>query len=193
MDRDHLFTLFSDINCPFCYALHERLHELHLLDRCAWRGVQHAPYIPIPMKPWQGSLAAELRYEVNVVRGIAPKLPLELPAGKPQYRHAIAIAAEFLKPDRENGMTLVRKIYQAFWVDGRDISHPEILSAIIGSTRSQQSDNTGKRIAERWAAEWVATGQAGVPLLVAPAGDVLIGCVPAETMESCSLITHDGL
>ena len=133
-----MFTLFSDFNCPFWYALHERLHELHLLDRCAWQGVQHAPYLLVPMKPWQGSLAGELRHEVNVVRGIAPKLPLELPAGKPNTANAIAIAAEFLKPDREAGMTLVRKIYQAFWVDGRDISHPEILSGLSGSMHAQK-------------------------------------------------------
>ena len=51
------FTLFSDFNCPFCYALHERLHRLQLLDHCAWKGVQHAPYLPIPMRPWQGHCA----------------------------------------------------------------------------------------------------------------------------------------
>src|SRR5262245_19163998 len=183
MDTDHGFTLFSDFNCPFCYALHERLHELHLLDRCAWQGVRHAPHLPIPMKAWQGSLGAELRHEVSVVRGIAPELPLQLPAGKPNSANAIVIAAEILKSDRQAGMIVVRKIFQAFGVEGRDISNQEILSDLIGSMRSQKSDSTGKGIADKWAAEWAATGQTGVPLIVAPAGDMLIGCVPAETIK----------
>src|SRR5690349_22882248 len=58
------FFLYSDFNCPFCYALHERLHDLGLIERCEWRGVQHAPQLPRPMKPWSGSLGAELRHEV---------------------------------------------------------------------------------------------------------------------------------
>ena len=32
--------LYSDFNCPFCYAMHERLYEMTLLARCEWRGVQ---------------------------------------------------------------------------------------------------------------------------------------------------------
>ena len=64
-DRPHM----SDFNCPFCYAMHERLHEMNLLVHCEWRGVQHASHLPRPMKPWQGSLGAELRHEVTVVQG----------------------------------------------------------------------------------------------------------------------------
>ena len=35
-------------------------------------------------------------------------------------------------------------------------------------------------VAEVPEAAWHATGQAGVPLIVAPDGDLLVGCVPAE-------------
>ena len=108
------FTLFSDFNCPFCYALHERLHEIQLLDRCVWHGIEHAPHLPIPMKPWHGSLSAELRHEVSVVRRLAPYLPLTEPAGKPNTGRAIAWTAELLERDREAAMTAVRAVYRAF-------------------------------------------------------------------------------
>jgi hypothetical protein len=52
--NDRLNLLYSDFNCPFCYAMHERLYEMNLLTRCEWRGVQHASHLPRPMKPWQG-------------------------------------------------------------------------------------------------------------------------------------------
>lgn len=181
---DRLFTLFSDFNCPFCYALHERLHELHLLDSCAWQGVQHAPHLPIPMRPWVGSLGVELRHEVSVVHRISPDLPLKLPLGKPNTANAIACAAGILKREREAGMTLVWKIYQTFWVEGRDISDKEVLEDLSGSTRSDTADHTGKGIAKRWDEEWHATEQTGVPLVVAPSGDLLVGCVPAAEIET---------
>ena len=187
------FTLFSDFNCPFCYALHERLHELHLIERCAWRGVQHAPHLPRPMKPWSGSLGAELRHEVSVVRRLAPGLPLEVPLGKPNTANAIAYAAETLERNHEAGMVLIRRLYQAFWVDGRDISDPTVVATLGESTFSQESEARGKDIAKTWAKEWEATGQNGVPLVVAPSDDLLIGCVPPAEIEKFFLITRDGL
>jgi predicted DsbA family dithiol-disulfide isomerase len=49
-----VYTLYSDFNCPFCYAMYERLHEMNLLNRCKWRGVQHAPHLS---KPWRAGAA----------------------------------------------------------------------------------------------------------------------------------------
>ncbi|ALA58747.1 hypothetical protein [Nitrospira moscoviensis] len=39
---------YGDFNCPFCYAMHERFHGRGLLKDAEWRGVQHAPHLPIP-------------------------------------------------------------------------------------------------------------------------------------------------
>src|SRR5512147_506560 len=108
------YTLYSDFNCPFCYAMHERLHEMKLLTLCEWRGVQHASYLPRPMKPWQGSLGAELRHEVAVVQRLAPGLPIALPPGKPNTRLAIERATGLLIRDRTRGMEFVRQVYRAF-------------------------------------------------------------------------------
>ena len=95
------YTLYSDFNCPFCYAMHERLHEMNLLARCEWRGVQHASHLPRPMKPWQGSLGDELRHEVTVVQRLAPGLPIALPPGKPNTRPAIEQSVALLQRDRD--------------------------------------------------------------------------------------------
>ena len=172
------YLLYSDFNCPFCYALHERLHELQLIERCEWRGVQHAPHLPRPMKAWQGSLGAELRQEVALVQRLAPGLPIALPSGKPNTGPAIALAASQLQRGREAGMQMVRALYRAFWVNGQDISNPLVLDE-FGITDGSDLD----QVMEEWNTAWHETGQAGVPVIVSPQGDLLVGCVPAEQVR----------
>jgi predicted DsbA family dithiol-disulfide isomerase len=180
--------LYSDFNCPFCYALHERLYEEHVLARCEWRGVQHASHLPRPMKPWQGMLGAELRHEVTVVQRLAPGLPIALPPGKPNTKPAIEQALALLQRDRVQGMAFVRETYRAFWCDGKDISDPDVLRQLVeragGSPESMNSVGAASRqVAQEWESAWHRTGQAGVPLLVSPEGDLLVGCVPTDQIR----------
>jgi len=167
------FVLYSDFNCPFCYALHERLHDMGLLNQVSWRGVQHAPHLPKPMKSWQGSLWTELRREVAMVQRLCPDLPISLPSGKPNTKRAIELAASQLQQDRERGMQVVRDLYRAFWCEGKDLSSQLVLDE-FGLADGSDLD----RIGERWNEDWQASGQTGVPLLVAPNGEMLVGCVP---------------
>ena len=182
------YTLYSDFNCPFCYAMHERLHEMNLLALCEWRGVQHASHLPRPMKPWQGSLGAELRHEVTVVQRLAPGLPIALPPGKPNTRPAIEQAVVLLRRDPSHMMTFVRETYRAFWCEGRDISDPGVLRQLVeqvgGSPASMGPiDGEGRQVAQEWEAAWHVTGQAGVPLIVSPEGELLVGCAPLEEIR----------
>jgi predicted DsbA family dithiol-disulfide isomerase len=180
--------LYSDFNCPFCYAMHERLYEMNLLRRCEWRGVQHASHLPRPMKPWQGSLGAELRHEVAVVQRLAPGLPIALPPGKPNTKPAIEQAVALLRHDPSHAMTFVRETYRAFWCEGKDISDPEVLSRLVeqvgGSAESMDSINgEDRRVAQEWEAAWHLTGQAGVPLIVSSEDYLLVGCAPIADVQ----------
>jgi 2-hydroxychromene-2-carboxylate isomerase len=182
--RKASFLLYGDFNCPFCYALHERLHDLNVIDRCEWRGVQHAPHLPQPMKPWSGALGAELRHEVGMVQRLAPGLPIQLPPGKPNTRPAIERAIGLLREDYQRGMDLVRKTYQAFWCKGNDISDPSVLDLLAdGPLPSNDRDGRNRQVAQEWEEAWHLTGQAGVPLIVSPDGDLLVGCVPEERVR----------
>ncbi len=173
-------VLYSDFNCPFCYALHERLHDVGVIDRCEWRGVQHAPQLPRPMKPWSGSLGAELRHEVTMVQRLAPGLPIALPPGKPNTLPAIEHAIALLQKEPRVGMDFVRRTYRAFWCEGRDISDPVVLKELAGEYVVENGDMQSQVLAQKWETAWHATGQNGVPLLVSSDGDLLVGCVPVE-------------
>lgn len=178
MTKNRAYVLYGDFNCPFCYALHERLHEMDLLDCCLWRGVQHAPHLIEPMKPWEGTLGAELQHEVAMVQRLAPGLPIRLPPEKPNTRPAITLAASKLQQDRLRGMDVVRDLYRAFWWEGKDISNPLVLDE-FGLADGADVDP----LLEEWNEAWHATGQAGVPLILSPDGDQLVGCVPVEELR----------
>ena len=165
------YSLYSDFNCPFCYAMHERLHEMNLLALCEWRGVQHASHLPRPMKPWQGALGAELRHEVAVVERLAPGLPIALPPGKPNTRPAIEQAVTLLRRDQALGMAFVRETYRAFWCEGKDISDPAVLRQLVEQVGGSPEDvgtinGEDRRVAQEWEAAWHTTSQAGVTQIV---------------------------
>ena len=37
------FVVYGDLNCPFCFALHERFDAWSLLGKIEWRLIVHAP------------------------------------------------------------------------------------------------------------------------------------------------------
>ena len=102
------------------------------------------------------------------------------PSGKPNTLPAIEFAVAILQKDRPEGMKFVHRIYQAFWCDGQDISDPEVLQRLAGEECVADFGGQNQVVAQKWETAWHATGQNGVPLLVAPDGDLLVGCVPAD-------------
>jgi predicted DsbA family dithiol-disulfide isomerase len=174
------FALYSDFNCPFCYAMHERLHTYGVMERVEWRGVQHAPHLPIPMARWNGRLLDELRHEVAMVGRLAPMLPIAVPEGKPNTKPAIQTAARVLASDVVRGRELVRRLYWLFWREGRDISdarvlHEELISLGLDSQGMNEKDEVMAHTLDGWDHLWRSTGQAGVPLLERQDGTLLVG------------------
>jgi predicted DsbA family dithiol-disulfide isomerase len=139
--------------------------------------------LAFPDEALAGSLGTELRQEVSVVQRLAPGLPIALPPGKPNTRLAIERAIGLLSRDRARGMDYVRKIYRAFWAEGRDISDPHVLRDLTEESVEQESNDHIRRIAQEWETAWHATGQAGVPLILSSDGGLLVGFVPVEEVK----------
>lgn len=172
---------YSDFNCPFCYALNEALLRLNLAEPPAWRGVQHAPGLLVPMTPWRGALAEDLEREVEAVRLRAPDLPITLPPGKPNTARAICAAALALQMDRQRGPLFKDLLYRAFWCRRVDLSDPETLdrlaaeAGLTGLSFAQLDRHDIAATTSSWQNDWEQSGCHAVPALVRPDGARLIG------------------
>ena len=178
-------VLYTDLNCPFCYATETRLNALGLQDRVEWRGVEHEPDLPVPMMSDDEDLNAEVAEEVESVHSRAPDVGIGVPTGKPNTARAIAFASAAERADPERGRAVRHAIYQAFWVDGADISQPEVLEAIaaehgLDGVKVRPEDEM--RVTS-WRLDWERSPLRGVPLLVRDDGEVLYGLKAAEELE----------
>jgi predicted DsbA family dithiol-disulfide isomerase len=181
--------LYSDFNCPFCYALHERLYALGVMEQVSWHGVQHAPHLPRPMATWAGHLSAELKQEVEMVRRLAPELSITVPPGKPNTRLAIAVAARAQMTDPSRASEFIRSLYRLFWVDGSDLSDERQLQleaerhGFAGAELVGSAAPPVDHVLSKWRDLWEESEHQGVPLLERSDKQVLAGLVPGESIK----------
>lgn len=189
MNETSRCRLYSDFNCPFCYAMHERLYALGLMEQVSWHGVQHAPHLPQPMATWAGHLQAELRQEVEMVRRLAPELSISLPAGKPNTGLAITAAARALRIDSSRADEFIRSLYRAFWVNGADLSDEHLLRleaerhGFAGTALLGPAAPAVDFVVHEWGEGWEEADHQGVPLLQRADNRLLVGLVPEETLK----------
>ncbi|WP_415889675.1 diguanylate cyclase [Neptuniibacter sp. SY11_33] len=119
------YTVYADLNCPFCYALHEQLHQFGLLQQVDWRLVEHAPDIAIFNKTAESQ--AELASEVFVVRSRVPNIEVALPKARSDSHFASLCVIEAAEHDVEKSILLRRLLYRALWVEGKDIADVSVI------------------------------------------------------------------
>jgi predicted DsbA family dithiol-disulfide isomerase len=177
-------VLYTDLNCPFCYATETRLEALGVQSQLEWRGVEHEPDLPVPMLRDDPELNDEIAEEVDQVRTRAPEVAIALPPGKPNTALAIvtAVAASRIDPDR--GRAFRHAIYRAFWVDGADVSQPDVLETLarehgLPAPEAQAEDDLQ---ITSWRLDWERSPLRGVPLLVRGDGEILYGLKDSETL-----------
>jgi len=178
-------VIYSDFNCPFCYATHERLEALGLHTEVAWRGVEHAPELPVPMRPANDSFAAEIECEVRSIRVRAPEVPIEVPPGKPNTGPAIRFAAAVFESEPGAGPALLLELYRRLWREGEDISDPGVIAAAADSAGVSDPPpaERARELTELWRAAWLDLGLGGVPLLLRPGGAHLYGLAEASALR----------
>src|SRR3712207_3068118 len=165
-------VLFTDLNCPFCYATERRIEALGAGDRVRWCGVEHEPDLPVPMELDDDELVEELGEEVASVRSRAPEVPIAVPPGKPNTALGLAVAAAAMREDPERGAAVRHDLYAAFWQEGADLSDPDVLARISGDLDVLPAD---ERAVAEWRLEWERAPKRGVPLLVRSDGETLYG------------------
>jgi hypothetical protein len=170
--REHIY--YADLNCPFCYALDERIHQLGLTGAALWRGVQHL----VTPEQWRAESTERLGEEVARVQKHAPELKINVPPRRPASALAIVTLAELDLVDRAAGAQLRRALYSALWVDGRDISSANVIAEscrALGFEAPKPGAN-GRSLAQRWQREWEnGDFDRCIPVLVAPSGARSVG------------------
>ncbi|MEM0954865.1 MAG: diguanylate cyclase [Pseudomonadota bacterium] len=124
-----IITVYGDFNCPFCYALNERLQVYARDFEIRWLSVQHLPFVDSGSPSFQEQ--TQLTAEVASVRKRAPEVQIITPPARPNTQLAnLMIAAAELRDDDK--LPLLRSlIYRALWREGEDISSLELLSGLV--------------------------------------------------------------
>jgi predicted DsbA family dithiol-disulfide isomerase len=180
-----LATLFTDLNCPFCYATEQRLEALGVSGQIAWRGVEHEPDLPVPMDINDAEIAAELAEEVASVASRAPEVPIAMPPGKANTAAGLLATAAALRVDPPRGAAFRRSVYRAFWRDGRDVSDPAVLAVLAQETGLPVLESLPEDAVTvaSWRLEWERSPLRGVPLLVRADGETVYGLKDSETLD----------
>jgi hypothetical protein len=170
--RHHVY--YADLNCPFCYALDERIHELGLTEVAIWRGIQH-----FTSREQFDNDTHEVRVEeVTRVRQRAPELAIRVPPVRPATGSAILAIAELELTDPKAAVALRRALYRALWVHGRDIASSRVLEGVCQTLGVAVPSPGGKARArvDAWQREWEKGDfDRSIPVLLAPSGARSIG------------------
>ncbi|RVU31797.1 diguanylate cyclase [Neptunomonas marina] len=180
------YIVYADLNCPYSYALHERLYALNLLDQVEYRLVEHAQDIGL-----QGNspdLLAELASDVFSVRSYASDISIALPPERPDSRFAnlCVIAAGLIDP--EKAQLFRRLFYKALWVDGLDIASPAVIFDCLeaaGLPTELSVDFECEEILDTWQDAWESSHVGSrVPVILASDGRKLLGLATNEEITA---------
>lgn len=171
-----MIKLYADINCPFCFAQHERLYDAGLVDDVEWCYVEHAPELDSAANSVdQLDLLAE-EYRLLSLRSH------DLHTQKPDFCVNSRLAVLSLMTVAESHPDLVkayrRALYYAYWREGKDISDPKVLADIqheVGLEQVEVSSEAEEK-QERYQRQWAYGGLDGrIPAMQDHSGRVLLG------------------
>jgi diguanylate cyclase (GGDEF)-like protein len=195
------FIVYADFNCPFCYALNERLHAMDLDDRVDFRNVQHASSISGEFPSDKPDLAVliELTREVAELRRRAPSIQIAVPLYRPGSAPAAQLLEAVSRQKPASASLLRRAIYRALWVDGLDISRAEVLDSLLVQLDIDllPSAATPSDDLSAWQSQWDNDNEfkRNLPIVISEQGEKVIG-FPLEAelnafLKTGSLVTDE--
>lgn len=171
------YSVYADLNCPYSYALHQRLKTLNLGDSIEYRLVEHAPDLGLYGN--SPEVLTELAADVFSVRSQADEVALALPPERSDSRFAILCIIAAQDIDRQKAAVLCDIFYTALWVEGKDIACPSIIFKCIekaGLPVDLEVEEECEEQLERWQAQWEQSKVGSrIPAIVAPDGRKLLG------------------
>jgi diguanylate cyclase (GGDEF)-like protein len=171
------FIIYADFNCPFCYALNERLHEMNLEDRAEFRMVQHAPSISSSQVSFE--VLSTLSSEVAEVRRRAPSTRINVPMFRPNSGPASQLVTAIAKAHPRKAIRLHRLIYRALWINGEDISKPDLLGNLLKELEIEPPTDAALKDdrLSAWQSEWADSQEfdRSIPIVISDLGETVVG------------------
>jgi diguanylate cyclase (GGDEF)-like protein len=177
---------FIDFNCPFCYALHERMTTWGLVDSIEWCMVEHASHMV--SGPQELHHEQTLASEVMAVHHRAPDIELMLPSarGDSTLVNRLMVHVQREHPDKLSEFRGL--VYRALWQQGEDIGKAALLQdllrqADLPAVLLQMCDRDPPEIGA-WQGDWENSDfDCCIPVIAHPAsGRVLIGLATPRTL-----------
>ena len=162
-------TIYGDFNCPFSALASARADVLVASEgyEIDWRAIQHDSAIPATGEPVEGETAAELDTEVATILELSEH-DVRLHLVVPPIRANTAAASAAFAAAVENADRLRQRLFDAVWVDGRNLSDPAELDRLDAAGRDVS-------VARRWQSEFDALPRPITPTLVLPDGYISRG------------------
>lgn len=176
------YTLYSDFTTAECYGLNEQLIALGVTDAVHWRGVQHEPALPTPMKPLDRRAVNQLEDEIEEVRRRVEGIAIARPRGRPNSARAIIAAASVARSLPAKAAAFRDALYRAYWREGADLSEMAVLHRVadaVGVPRTVELDDPeAAETVEDWELDWATERLGGVPRVIRGDGRILWGLRP---------------
>lgn len=178
-------VVYADVNCPFCFALHERLLALGRIEQVDWRIVEHAPTAKFDKNDLH--TFAELTSEIKQLNLIAPELSIQIPPSRPNSHNAIKSICDAQTTDRKRAIHFRTIVYRALWQDGVDISNMATLNRLRAAAELPPyvSSNQPRDDMTQWQREWEQGEFARItPSLVTANNNKILGLPANDLLEA---------
>jgi 2-hydroxychromene-2-carboxylate isomerase len=173
------YTLYSDFTHPECYGLNEQLIALGASSVVNWRGVEHEPGLPVPMKLLERRMVSQLEDAIEEIRRRVPGIEIERPPGKPNTARAIVAVASVVRAHPSKAAEYRDRLFRAYWRKSLDLSEPAELQRVAddaGVPRSVELDDPeATELVENWELDWATERLGGVPRVIRGDGKILWG------------------
>lgn len=176
-------TVYADISCPFCFALHERLIALDALHLVQWRTIEHAPGANSSIRDARQieQLSEEYRLVLKRAKDVKVTNPGFIPntALVNQYLHHLSEQY----PDKIDDIRTL--IYRALWQKSQDISNRDVLLQLLAE-HGYEVKGIGPDASDtlsRWQRKWqFADFDQRIPVMLRDHTEVMLGLQHKETI-----------
>lgn len=180
------YKAFIDLNCPYCYALFERISRWGVAGQIEWCMIEHSSHV------LEGGFDLHqeelLSNEVFEVHHRAPDIDLSLPPERCQSTKATWLLAVIHRLFPEKANPFRRSLYAALWQFGRNIGDVGVLLDLLAAhgmpvellSMCEEPPDEFKG----WQAAWEQGDfDFSIPVLTHPAsGRVLIGLADQSSL-----------